>query len=133
MSSFPADRLRPKWQDGLIFIFILAAALLSTFALRPSPGNGLTAVVTLGTVEVGRQDLQALTQTLFLEVPDAPYPITVEFEPGRVRVAHTACPGGDCAGTGWVSRTGGQIVCLPNRLVVALIGEGSPEIDAVVG
>ena len=67
-----------------------------------------------------------------MEVPGARYPITVEAERGRIRVAHSDCPSQDCVHTGWVSRSGGQIVCLPNRLVITVTG-GTAEADAVTG
>ena len=56
----------------------------------------------------------------------------LEAEAGRIRVLHSDCPSQDCVHTGWVSRSGGQIICLPNRLVVTVTG-GAAEADAVTG
>lgn len=133
MRSFPADRLRPKWADLLVLAVLLAAAGALALALRPQEGGRKTAVVTLDGVQVASQDLTGLSAPILLEVAQAPYPITIEFDAGRVRVAHTECPGGDCEHTGWVSRTGGQIICLPNRLAVTITGGASDGIDAVSG
>ena len=50
----------------------------------------------------------------------------------KVRVLESACPGQDCVHAGQISRAGGRIICLPNRLVVSLMGSGG-EVDAVTG
>ena len=134
MSSFSAERLRPRWADGLVLALLLAAALLLLLALRPREGGRLTAVVTLNGEELFRQELDRLEEPVLMEVEGARYPITIEFEQGRARVAHTECPGKDCEHMGWVSRAGGQIVCLPNRLAVTLSGGAAGgAVDGVSG
>lgn len=133
MRSFPADRLRPKWADLLVLAVLLTAAGALALALRPQEGGRGTAVVTLDGVRVASRDLTGLSAPVLLEVEGAPYPITIEFDAGRVRVAHTECPGGDCARAGWVSRGGEQILCLPNRLTVTVIGGADRGVDAVSG
>ena len=62
----------------------------------------------------------------------ADYPLTIRLEPGRVCIGESACPSQDCVHTGWISRAGEQIICLPNRLVISLTG-GQQEFDAVTG
>lgn len=133
MRSFPTDRLRPKWADLLVLAVLLAAAGALALALRPQESGRKTAVVTLDGVQVASQDLTGLSAPILLEVEGVSYPITIEFDTDRVRVAHTECPGGDCEHTGWVSRTGGQIICLPNRLAVTITGGVTDGVDAVSG
>ena len=133
MSLFPRDRLRPKPADGVVILLLLAATLFLFLSLRSPSGDGLAAIVTLDGTELVRQPLSSLTRSQSFSVPGVKYPVTIEFAPGRVRIAHTHCPGGDCAAVGWVSRPGGQIVCLPNRLSVSVIGIHPPEVDAVAG
>lgn len=133
MRSFTADRLRPKWADLIVILLVLVVAAAIVLTLWPERGGSLTAVVKVDGVEVARQELGGLTDSVFLEVEGAEYPITVEFAPGKVRVYKTACPSRDCYATGWVDWAGGQIVCLPNRMVLALQGEKTGEIDAVAG
>jgi len=133
MSSFAPDRLRPKKADLLVLAVILVAAAALGLALRPRGEGPLTAVVTVDGAEVARRDLERLEGPEQLEIPGLAYPLTVEFDRGRVRVSQAGCPGEDCVHTGWVSRPGGQIVCLPNRLSVTLTGGGAPTVDAVTG
>ena len=132
MRSSAADRVRPTPLDALVALAVLAAAAAILFAFRPKSGNFLTARIVLDNELVAELPLSALTQPVTLQVPGARYPITVEAENGRVRVSHSECPSQDCVHTGWVSRSGGQIICLPNRLVVTVTGGGA-DADAVTG
>lgn len=132
MRSSAADRVRPTPLDALVALAVLAAAAAILFAFRPKSGNFLTARIVLDNELVAELPLSALSETVTLDVPGARYPITVEAENGRVRVSHSECPSQDCVHTGWVSRSGGQIICLPNRLVVTVTG-GAADADAVTG
>lgn len=126
------ERLRPTPWDALIAALVLAAAVLLIFALRPAAGGSLTAEVALDGQVIARYELDRLTDTVRLPV-ECPYPLVVEAEQGRIRIAESACPGGDCVHTGWADRAGGRIICLPNRLVISLSGKAILEFDAVSG
>ena len=132
MRSSAADRTRPTPLDGLVVLAVLAAAAAIFYFFRPVSGNFLTARIVLDNELVAELPLSDLTEPVTLEVPGVRYPITVEGENGRVRVLHSDCPSQDCVHIGWVSRSGGQIVCLPNRLVITVTG-GAAEADAVTG
>lgn len=59
-------------------------------------------------------------------------PITVEVVPGKgVHVSDSNCPAKICVHTGWAHKPGEKIVCLPNKLLVEVEGEGQ-EYDAVI-
>ena len=133
MRSSAAERTLPTFWDALVVLAVLAAAGSLLFLFRPRSGNFLTARIVLDHELVAEIELTALTGPVTLEVPGAPYPITVEAEPGRIRIAHSGCPSQDCVHTGWVSRSGGQIVCLPNRLVISVSGSDAPEVDGITG
>ena len=127
-----AERSRPTPLDGLVALLVLLAAAALIFAFRPAGGNFLTATVVLDGETVDTFPLTG-AQARTYDVPGAPYPITLEIEDGRVRVLHSDCPSQDCVRTGWVARSGGQIVCLPNRLVLSIAGTQAPDVDFVVG
>lgn len=55
---------------------------------------------------------------------------TVTVKDGKIAVTWADCPDGYCVSRGFRS-SGGDIVCLPNRLVISFTGE--QEIDGVVG
>ena len=133
MRSSAADRTRPTLLDGLVVLLLLLAAGGLLLAFRPSGGNFLTATIVLDGETVAQFDLSGLDGPTTFDVPNAPYPITLEADHGRIRVLHSGCPTQDCVHTGWVSRDKGQIVCLPNRLVVSLTGSDDGGVDAVTG
>lgn len=128
-----AQRARPTVWDALVVLLVLLCAALLLFLLRPGGAQRLTATVYLDGTAVRTIDLAALDAPLEFSPEGCPYPLTIRAEPGRIRVAESACPGEDCVHTGWVSRAGGQIICLPNRVVVSLSGGSAPEVDAVAG
>lgn len=47
----------------------------------------------------------------------------LEVDGVRVRMVDSACPDKLCVRTGWISRPGESIVCLPNRVVIEVVGE----------
>ena len=132
MRSPAADRRRPTLWDGLLALLVAAAAAALLFFLRPAESNFLTASIVLDGETIGTYDLTGLTEPVTLTVDQAEYPVTIRLEPGRVCIGESACPSQDCVHTGWISRAGEQIICLPNRLVISLTG-GQQEFDAVTG
>lgn len=132
MRSPAADRRRPTLGDGLLALLVAAAAVVLLFFLRPQESNFLTVSVVLEGETVARYELSALTEPRTIPLDQADYPLTIQLEPGRVRIAESTCPSQDCVHTGWISRAGEQIICLPNRLVISLSGS-QQGFDAVTG
>lgn len=52
----------------------------------------------------------------------------LEIQGYRVRMVDSACPDKLCVRTGWISRPGESIVCLPNRVVVEIVSGGGPDV-----
>ena len=128
-----AERRRPTLWDAAVVLALAAAALLLFFQISPSEGNFLTATVVLDGEVIAEYDLSALTDPVSLRLDDIPYPLTIQAEPGRIRIVESSCPSQDCVHIGWVDRVGAQIICLPNRLVISLSGAAEPDFDAVSG
>ena len=127
-----AEKTRPTIGDIFVAVVIILAALTMIF-LRPQSGDGeLTAVITIDGEKVGQYALNEENDGIVIDLPSCEYPVTIELRTGGVRVAHTGCPNGDCEKCGWAKRAGEQIVCLPNRLVISVVG-GVSEFDAVTG
>lgn len=124
-------RNKPAWGDGIVIFCVLLLAILITLALGRQASGPLSAQITLDGALVGTYELSKLNGPLLVSI-DAPYPLSLELSQGGVHVAHTHCPGQDCLHTGTISRAGRQIICLPNRLIVTLIG-ATPEYDAISG
>lgn len=118
----------------LILVLLLIAAgtwVLSIFGTLPR--HDLIAVVRVDGKVVARLPVTG---------PDVRVtPVTIprgqaliEHGQGKVRVLPLppeTCPRGICWRTGWISRPGQMIVCLPNRITVTLEG-GETNVDTVV-
>ena len=133
MRSPAADRCRPTLWDRVVAPGGVALAVLLVFLLRPAEGSNLTAVITLDGETVAQYRLDQLSQPVTLTVDEGTYPLTIRAEQGRICIEHSDCPSQDCVRTGWISRPGQQIICLPNRLVISLSGTEPESFDAVTG
>ncbi|MHC6179482.1 NusG domain II-containing protein [Clostridium sp. JNZ X4-2] len=49
----------------------------------------------------------------------------VEVEKGKIRIADADCPDKICVKTGWISKPGENIVCLPHKLIINIQGNNS--------
>ena len=109
MRSPAAERRRPTLWDGAAALLVAAAAVALLFFLQPEESNFLTASVVLEGETIAEYELSTLTGPVTLVVDE------------------------DCVHTGWISRAGQQIICLPDKLVISLSGSGSQEFDAISG
>ena len=113
-----------KWDMMLVIGVLLCAAVL-WFVMRPG-GAGAYAVVTVNGVETARYPL---SQERSVTIGDAQYNILTISE-GAVCVSDANCGDHTCVRTGRISREGEQIVCLPHKLVISVVGGESSELDA---
>lgn len=125
------QRKRAAWGDVVVGLIILIAAVILAGLLFSRPEQALTVqVVRDGEVILScRLDMLKETQQIPVE---GEYWLVLEISSDGVQVVKTQCPGEDCMHMGMISQVGEQIVCLPNRLVVSLQGNGAVY-DAVTG
>lgn len=121
-------RGRLKWGDCIIIgvVLLLAAALTAPMA-QNTAGGQLYAEVWQNDVLVERVVLTEETdRTIDLDGHNV---IVLEAKTARVESAD--CHDQVCVRTGTLTRAGQVAVCLPNRVVLKLVGE-TGEIDAIV-
>lgn len=59
---------------------------------------------------------------------------TIEISGTKVRIIESTCYDHVCENTGYISKVGEIIVCMPNKLLLKIVGnEEESEYDAVVG
>ena len=122
-------RSRMKWGDFVIIgaVLALAGAMLAFFALRAS-GDTLYAEVWQDDRLVERVELTDTTdRTIDLDGHN------VIVLSGKTAVMQSAdCPDQVCVRTGPTDQTASPIACLPNRLVIQVIDNGtSSQLDGV--
>lgn len=96
-------------------------------------GHLLTAQKGTGDVQI--QINGRITQTLNLK-KDCTVEInggtnTVQIKDGKVRMSEADCPDQICVHQKEISRNGESIICLPNKIVLKIVSEEEPEMDAV--
>ena len=121
-------RSRLKWGDAVIIavVLVLAAALTAALAAA-TQGDRLYAEVW--------QDNQLVERVALTDGTDR----TIDLDGHNVivlsgksaRMASADCRDQVCVRTGTLTRAGQVAVCLPNRVVLKIVGE-SGEIDAIV-
>ena len=108
---------------------LLCALLLMLLLARGGGAEHAQVTVSQNGAAVWQAPL-AGTESTFAVAGD--YPLTVAVSGGKVWIAESTCPGGDCVARGAISRPGESIVCLPARVTVAITG-GSGSADVIVG
>lgn len=115
-------------------VFLIAAVLviagavwLYTFLTRTPGGE---AVVSIDGREVMRLPLDEDSVT---ELGEGEHTNLLVISGGAASVTEASCPDHLCVRQGEARYNGETIVCLPNKLVVAITGGGGPVVDAVAG
>ena len=116
----------------LLFIFILAAALTAFLPLsRPASSSQLVRITCRGE-DYG---IFPLGEDREVDVTSGDHHNLVSIQDGTVHMESADCRNQVCVNTGTISRSGDLIVCLPNQVVVEIIGGEEDEdevIDSVV-
>ena len=115
-------------QKNWILIFAALFAVCLAVWLLPR-GGGQTALVYQDGTLLYTLDLRQ-NRTLTVSGPAGENIITVAD--GKVFVSHADCPDQICVKHGALQKTGGPIVCLPNRLTIEWANADS-QIDALSG
>jgi hypothetical protein len=122
-------QIRLTLADKILILVLLAATGASAFAVRLA-GEGTTVVIQQNGATVYTLDLHE-QRTVTLEGRLGP--VVVETSHGRVAITHSSCPNHICVRTGWRSKAGEVIVCVPNDIFVRITGRGEKGIRAVTG
>ena len=111
-------------QVKLIAALLAGVVILCVALLLLPKGQGTVAVVKQDGAVLAEIDLTALSQTYTLPVEGKNGLWNrVVAQQGRIRVEEASCPDQVCVHQGWISDSSVPIVCLPNKLVIEIIGE----------
>jgi len=114
--------------DKILIVILLLLGLSSYFIIRQlfPPLEAMTAIV-----EVQGREMMRLS--LDTELPDRQVPLNLaggeailDVASGRVRVLPMPdhlCPKHICSKTGWIGKPWQVIVCLPNKIIVRVVGQ----------
>jgi len=115
---------RPRIADGLLLVLLIILTGLSPrFLPAGSVGEMLTVKTPDSTTEIslgvdGRYPVSGPLGTAYLVV-----------ENGRAHLENASCPLKICEAMGPIDRSGQVIVCMPNQIIVKVLGP--EEVDAI--
>jgi len=114
-----------------VLIGVSACLVAASFVLaRPTGGGGTIALVQVDGRTVYKLRLD---ETHRVVVQGTSGLLTVETKDGEVAVTDAGCPNRLCVRTGWRSRAGDVIVCVPNKTVVRILPGGEDSVRAITG
>jgi len=110
---------------------LLAVAALLADRHLPAAASGRLLRIELDRQLVNEISFDATTrERVVVQMPAGE--ATVEIAEGRVRILQmprAICPLGLCSSVGWVEQSGESVVCLPNRLVLTILGGPADEFN----
>lgn len=111
-----------------MLIIIIAAVVVLGYGFKVIYDKNYKNAGRIATIEIdgevyGEYDLEKVgNKDIELELPGDAHSL-VEFKDGMVRVREANCPDQVCVRTGWISKPGEIIVCLPYRIIIKISGE----------
>lgn len=116
--------------DAGLLALLLAAAGVSFLSASDLMSPGSSVVVEVEGRTVWKLNLDHASRTT---VRGSRGPLTVEVVDGAVAVTKADCPNRVCMKTGWRSRSGDIIVCVPNRTIIRILGKKREGVHAITG
>lgn len=111
-------------------VAVVAALVLHVQAERTSSDGKTTALARITDGE-GNVYEMPLDENATKTVTTSLGTNVVEVKDGQVRVREADCPNQDCVNQGWISSSAQQIVCLPHKLYVDIVGGSTSGVDVV--
>ena len=132
MKSTHSPKLRPTFFDALVVLLVLALAIGTAWwfygGLRRS--GPAEYIITHRGQEIARGEL---SQPREIAV-DGEYHLRIVCDGQSIYVHHSDCPTQDCVRTGKATHPGQSIVCLPEQVIVKLVGmKTASDPDLIIG
>ena len=114
--------------DKILVVLIFAFGIVSLAALKHLRQPGDAVIIEVKGQVVQRLDLNTSQE---ITVNGAIGKTTVKIEGGAAQVIHSDCPEKICVKTGKITHAGEIIVCIPNKVVVKIIGKEKNPFDVI--
>ncbi|MHC1723071.1 MAG: NusG domain II-containing protein [Aminipila sp.] len=117
-----------KKADIILAIILIIFGGVISYVAALDNNQGDTALITVAGKEFGRY---SLAENKTITVRQDGHINKVNIKDGTVSMSFSDCSNQICVHTGTISKTSQSIVCLPNKVMVQIIGKGGAEYDAV--
>lgn len=78
------------------------------------------------------KELELTSHTEEIVTVAGTYENIIEIQDGKVRISQANCPDQTCVSSGWISKPGQALICLPNKLLVKIVSQAEGEVDVIV-
>ncbi len=115
----------------MILILIISLLVVSSFINDKVNGDIRYAVVTIEGKQKFKLNMEDNTE-IILDVEEYPSllgEMIIEIKNNKVRVKKEESPFHYCSMQGWIEDVGKPIICLPNSVIVTIIGQELPNND----
>ena len=129
MKSLKRTNIRVNKKELLIIVILLMIALISFLFFRIS-GQGAVVEITIAQKLYGTYDLK-VDQEILISDNEGNLLLDCVIKDGTIKVFSANCPDKICIDEGSIKLAGQTIVCLPNQVVIKIIGDDA-EIDGVL-
>ncbi len=116
--------------DGVLLVVLVVCTVASFFARDVFASHGFTVLVELRTMPVYKGNL---SEERKVTVRGAYGDVRIQIHDGQVAVVYAECPNKICVRTGWRRLAGESIICVPNRLVIRILGDGTTVVRGITG
>lgn len=113
-----------------ILLIVLIIGIGVSFLMSFSASTGSTVIVELKDLPVYKGNL---AENRKVTIKGTHGDVRIQIRDGKVAVVFAECPNKVCVRTGWRSRSGESIICVPNRVIVRILGEETNVIQGVTG
>ncbi|MFV0517263.1 MAG: NusG domain II-containing protein [Aminipila sp.] len=117
-----------KKADIALAIILIIFGSVIAFMTASSATKGDTVLITTDGKEFARYPL---VENREITVEQNNHTNEIIIKDGRVSMSFSDCSNQVCVHTGSISQTTQSIICLPNKVMVQIIGKGEPEYDAI--
>lgn len=118
---------------ALLVLFVVGAVLPFRQGSTHQHGAAVGALYAEISVDGRPVNRMPLDTDALYDVPLTKGHMKVSVRGGGVAVVESDCPDQICVRTGRIRRPSQAVICVPNRVVVRIVGEQKPDIDAVSG
>lgn len=109
-----------KKRDIILALVLILLGIVCYGVIRLGQKKGSQVIIYEDQKEIGRYDLNTDTTK---EIQTAKGMNILEIKNGMAYVTEADCPDQVCIRMGKISKTGGNIVCLPHKLVIQVEGD----------
>lgn len=121
--------MRTTLGDKILIVFLILVNVF-LFAKMGAGTKGDWVVIEVEQIEVARYPL---SEDRLIPVKGRLGVTQVTIEKGKARIGHSPCNNKICIKSGEIQYADRLIACIPNRVVVRVIGEKQRGVDAIVG